>query len=134
MTPGHVDYALTALCLWREARGEGELGMTAVASVLRNRTLHRGTSYFAEVVRPWQFSSITATGDPQVNKFPPAGDADWELAQRVAAAVIEQARPDPTGGATLYYDDSIRFPPGWDKTRVQATVKIGRLNFFKELG
>jgi spore germination cell wall hydrolase CwlJ-like protein len=129
----HMDYAMAALCLWREARGEGERGMAGVGWVLRNRVARRGSCYFAEVVRPWQFSSMTAKGDPQVANYPAVADPSWALAQQVAAYVIEKALADPTGGATLYYDDSIAFPKSWDRAKVQATVKIGRLNFYREV-
>ena len=38
------DVLVTALCMWREARGEGLQGMDCVAWVVRNRCLRRGTS------------------------------------------------------------------------------------------
>lgn len=130
-----ADQFMTALCLWREARGEGNAGMVAVGCVIRNRTLRHSSSYYAEVIKPWQFSSITASGDSQLSKYPLVGDASMLLAVQITDSLmgISGAQPDVTGGATLYYDDSISFPSSWNPNRVQATVKIGRLNFFKEL-
>src|SRR5271156_648555 len=126
-----ADQFMLALCLWREARGVGNSGMVAVACVLRNRVDKHKSTFYAEVVKPWQFSSITAKGDPQLSNYPVASDLSWQLAQKVAMSV--PTLTDTTGGATLYYDDSIPFPKGWDIHKVEDTVKLGRLNFFKEL-
>jgi spore germination cell wall hydrolase CwlJ-like protein len=131
MTP--ADLYMTALCLWREARGEGEQGMQAVACVIRNRAAKRKTSPYAEVIRPWAFSSITATGDPQLKLWPKESDPTWITAQRLTTAVLTESSPDITGGATLYYDDSIGFPKSWNRAVVRPTVKLGRLNFFLEV-
>ena len=127
-------FELLPLCLWREARGVGYKGMLAVAFVLKNRVEKRKTSYDVEVMRPWQFSSMTAKGDPQLNKYPEPSDPMWITAQQIANLDLENPNvPDLTQGATLYYDDSIDFPKSWDEHKVEETVKIGRLNFFKEL-
>jgi spore germination cell wall hydrolase CwlJ-like protein len=131
MTP--ANEFMLSLCLWREARGEDVDGMTAVACVVRNRVIKNDSSYYAEVTKPWQFSSITAKDDPQLNKWPLAADASMAVADGIALAVADGNTEDVTMGATLYYDDSISFPESWDKTKVSATVKIGRFNFFKEI-
>lgn len=128
-----ADQFMTALCLWREARGEKIDGITAVACVLRNRVNKHNSSYYAEVIKKWQFSSITAPGDPQLVIYPQSSDSDMMLCMNLAVMVAEGNIVDPTGGATLYYDDSIKFPSSWDKSKVEPTVKIGRLNFFKEI-
>lgn len=121
-----------SLCLWREARGEGDAGMVAVGCVLRNRVMRHRTNYYIEVTAPWQFSSITAKSDPQLGLYPREADTSWQSAQRLAAGIIDRSIADVTDGATLYYDDSIGFPASWDKDKVKATVKIGRINFFEE--
>jgi spore germination cell wall hydrolase CwlJ-like protein len=126
------DQYMVALCLWREARGEGEEGMHAVASVILNRAEKRNTSPYTEVIRPWAFSSITAKGDPQLSKWPQENDPAWITAKDIALATLVMPTTDPTKGATLYYDDSISFPKSWRRAAVEPTVKIGRLNFFKE--
>src|SRR5271154_5573214 len=128
-----ADQFMLALCLWREARGVGNSGMVAVACVLRNRVARNKSSYYAEVVKPWQFSSITAKNDPQLGLYPSSVDSSYQLAQKIVASISMGALEDTTEGATLYYDDSIPFPAGWDIHKVEDTVKIGRLNFFKEL-
>ena len=128
-----ADQFMLALCLWREARGVGNSGMVAVACVLRNRVEKNKSNYYIEVTKPWQFSSITAKNDPQLGLYPSYADSSWQLAQKIASPLSMVALADTTEGATLYYDDSIPFPAGWDIHKVEDTVKIGRLNFFKEL-
>ncbi len=131
--PTYADYFMLSLCLWREARGESVDGMTAVANVIRNRVVKHDSSYYSEVTKMWQFSSITAKGDPQLNLYPSQHDASMLTAVGITESVIAGQTQDNTFGSTLYYDDSISFPSSWDKSKVQATTKIGRLNFFKEL-
>lgn len=127
------DYFMTALCLYREARGEGNSGMTSVACVIRNRTIKRNTTPYAEVIKKLQFSSITDPKDQQLTTYPMEVDLAWQQAQLIAKNVLNNDIQDITQGATLYYDDSIPFPPSWNKIHTQDTVKIGRLNFFKEI-
>jgi len=130
----NAGFELLPLCLWREARGVGYRGMLAVGFVLKNRVAKRKTSYDVEVMRPWQFSSMTAKGDPQLNNYPAPNDPMWITAQQIASHDLENPNvTDLTDGSTLYYDDSIDFPKSWDEHKVEETVKIGRLNFFKEL-
>lgn len=131
-TTTEQDRYETAVCVWREARGEGLAGMAAVACVIRNRVLRHKTTFAGEVMRKWAFSSMTAPSDPQLHLVPGGRDHAWLQAQSVAEAVIAGLR-DTTGGATLYYDDSIPFPKAWDHSKVEATVKLGRLNFFREI-
>ncbi len=130
MTPG--DIFMLSLCLYREARGDGYNGMVAVGCVVRNRVNKRGSTYYAEVVRPWQFSSITAHGDPQLCLYPAEADTSWIEAQTIAAKVCDGSITDTTGGATLYYANSIPFPASWNKAVLTATVTVGNQFFFKE--
>ena len=82
-----ADQFMSALCLWREARGEGTDGMTAIMCVLRNRVARHNSSYYAEVIKPWQFSSITAKGDPQLGLYPQPTDSQWQLAINLVAMI-----------------------------------------------
>lgn len=127
------DLFMLALCMYREARGDGVTGMTAVGCVVRNRVNRDGTTYYAEVVKPWQFSSITATGDPQLNKYPAEADTSWMVAQKLAMQITSGDIVDTTRGATLYYADSIPFPKSWNPAAVQATVTVGNQFFFREI-
>lgn len=128
-----ADLFMTTLCLWREARGEGEQGMIAVGCVIRNRAARQKASPYSVVVQPWAFSSISASADPQLRLWPKESDPTWIAAQKIAANVLTTPIPDVTHGATLYHDDSIVFPSTWNRKAVEPTVKIGRLNFYREV-
>jgi N-acetylmuramoyl-L-alanine amidase len=129
----HADYALVALTLWREARGEGTTGMTAVACVIRNRVHKHNSTPFAQCVKKWAFSSITDPKDQQLTLYPVDTDPQWQQAQLIAGNVLDGQTQDITSGATLYYDGSISFPSSWNLAAVKAVGKIGRLNLFREV-
>jgi hypothetical protein len=132
-----------ALTAWKENRGAGTEGLTSIINVVRNRALRDGTSLYAECVKRLQFSSITATGDPELTLWPEENDAQW----KEALGLAETELADITGGATLYYApgsihsiktivvDEVTFPlpQSWDLTKVVYTVSIGKQLFFKEI-
>jgi hypothetical protein len=127
-----VQIAFAALCYWREGRGSVQM-MTAIGAVNANRMKRHKISQYADVVTKFAYSSMTDHGDPQLILFPLDTDTFYAAALIIAASVSRGTLDDPTQGATLYYDDSIPFPEHWNKSKVQATVKIGRLNFYREL-
>lgn len=134
MFPGYTtDQLALSLCIWREARGEGQQGMLAVACVVRNRVHKHNSGYAIEVYRPLQFSSLTAPKDSQLHTFPTASDPTWAQAQKVASDVIGGRDNDITNGATLYFDDSIPFPSNWNRSKCKFACTIGRLHFYIEL-
>ncbi len=123
---------LTALCAWREARGECVDAQRGVIWTVRNRAAKPGwwgKDTVGVVLQPWQFSSFNA-GDANATLFPASGDKIF-----AELLILAQAPGnDPTGGATSYFDDSIA-PPAWatDGSNV-PTVKLGRLNFYRLAG
>lgn len=142
-----IDIAFVSLCVYREAAGEGREGQIAVAWNIVNRMNKRHSSPYAEVVRPWQFSSITAPGDATLTKYGSESDATWQQCQLLAADVLEGQIADPTSGSTLYYNPNgikttstislpdgrtIPFPSTWDSTKVEFVIQIGKHFFFKE--
>ncbi len=133
MTQQILDEGFLALCLWREARGEGRDGMVAVGSVIRNRVHRDRSTYYDEVTRRLQFSSLTAPGDPELTVYPTLSDESWKLASEVAGGILAGSLADPTGGATLYYAVTIGFPATWDRSRCRFTKQIGRHRFFREV-
>lgn len=127
------DIDLTALCMWREARGEGMRGMDCVAWVVRNRCLRRGTDPATEVMRPWQFSSMTAVGDPQLHLIPMPGDPMHVYAAKRAEAILRgQGGDSLVGDATMYYSDTIPFPARWDRSKLVFVAKVGHHRFYIE--
>jgi len=131
------EQVLVALCLWREARGEGEAAMRGVAWVIRNRAAKPGWwghSIAGVVTCRNQFSSLTAHGDVQLGLWPDEADPRWQAALQCAQESILGTAPDPTGGATYYYDASLdNHPPAWaTNSSTIHTTDIGRLRFLKE--
>lgn len=147
MTPTHEDYYETALCLWREARGEGVTGMTAVACVVRNRAEKHGISFAAVVLQRLQFTSMTDQNDPEYKLYPEGDDAMWPEAKQIAQEIIDGALDDVTGRATLYWNPKgivsskfvlvpggqVKFPQTWNAAVVEVTKVIGKHVFAREL-
>jgi len=128
-----ADFFMLALCLWREARSEGETGIRAVGCVIRNRSLRTGNSVYKVVTAYRQFSSITAPEDHQLASYPAQTDSQWQLCQKVASDILSAgSQPDLTGGATMYYSDIIPPPRSWNFAKLTQTVKIGHHIFFRE--
>lgn len=132
MTPLWKAYQLSllALCIWREARGEGTQSMIAVGCSIRNRVQRPawwGKDYISVLTKKWQYSSMAAPGDGQLIKYPQSGDPQMEQCLQIAEQVISGAVINPFPGADSYYDDSIP-PPKW-ATKDTFVGKIGRLNF-----
>jgi N-acetylmuramoyl-L-alanine amidase len=126
-----VNAVIGALTAWRENRSGGEDGMQSVLNVLVNRATTRGTSIYSEAVRPWQFSSMTAHGDPQLMLWPSSGDPSWIVAQSLAEEAVEGILEDITGGATSYYAASMDEPPAWAAEMTKTVTIAGQL-FFRE--
>ena len=121
---------LLALCIWREARGQGYNGMFAVACSIRNRVLRPawwGRSYAECITKKWQYSSVAAPGDPQLIRFPARQTEEGFDIALLAANDAISGKPSPVDGADSYYDDSIP-PPNW-ATPSTFVKKLGRLNF-----
>jgi spore germination cell wall hydrolase CwlJ-like protein len=143
------DQFMLALTIWRENRGGGQVGMQSVANVVMNRVAKRGSSAYAECVRPWQFSSITAKGDPELALWPADADASWALAQQIAGQAAAGTLEDLTSGALLYYAPHaissdktytlpdgtvVAFPHSWNPLVLEYVTEIAGQLFFRENG
>lgn len=121
---------LTALTVYREARGESQLGKLGVVWVLRNRCGMAPAQGFkptlaANILKPWAFSSFNAN-DPNADKYPEATDISWQH----SLSAVDSIEPDPTDGAVFYYSRPITEPPhAWGA--VVPTSNIGNLHFCK---
>ena len=145
MTQQARDVDVLARTIWGEARGEGRAGQIAVGWSIRNRVemdLHSdgkpdwwGEGYDGVCRAPWQFSCWNRK-DP--NSAYLRGDKVIQAAQlqrcrEVAMAVIAGSEPDPTGGATHYYNPkAVSKTPAWAPVST-FTVKIGAHLFFKDV-
>ena len=128
------DLLMGQLCAWRENRGGGHTGMQSVLNVLQNRAKRDGTSIAFEALKKWQFSSMTAPGDPQLDRGPNTLEAvdiaTWQLAYELAMEAIEGNLEDITDGAVNYYAESMSPPPSWAASMIY-TVTIASQKFFK---
>lgn len=142
-----TDLDTTAQTVYGEARGEGVMGMDAVASVIRNRvaiaqqhvedhdTPHPlfGDGSFADCCqRPEQFSCWNK-GDPNlplILDLSPDSGVTAQIAFNAAAAALDGTLVDNTNGATHYYSTSLPEPPYWAKGKLPS-ARIGRQLFFK---
>ena len=127
------DQVFGAICAWKENRGGGKEGMQSVLNVLQNRAASRGTSIYAEAVRKWQFSSLTAPGDANLVIWPAETDPEWAAALSLASQAAAGTLEDITNGATSYYAPA-GMPggsaPGWAASMTQVADIAGQL-FFK---
>ncbi|MDH4581393.1 cell wall hydrolase [Pseudomonas sp. BN415] len=139
------DIDILARTLWAEARGEGFGGMIAAGWTVRNRVemdLHNdgkpdwwGEGYTAVCLKPWQYSCWNKddANYPFLSGAKPIPSAQYVRAREAAIAVIEGREPDPTAGATHYYNPKVvKKTPPWVKG-AKPTVTIGNHRFFKEV-
>jgi N-acetylmuramoyl-L-alanine amidase len=128
---------LLGMCIFGEARGESYPAKLGVGCVVRNRMLAKGKygqDYSGVILKPWQFSSFNEN-DPNRAKLlaPLEHDVEsvWALCYSAALAVFCGGCEDATGGAVFYHDSSLlQAPRAWGS--VQHTVRIGRLQFYRE--
>ena len=117
-----------ARTIWGEARGDGRLGMVAVAACILNRAKHPrwwGHDVLSVCLQPWQFSCWNAD-DPNLPKMQQVDgeDVQFAMACDIARAAIAGVLTDPTRGADSYYDIRMAEPPNWAVRAVQTVVVL----------
>ena len=124
------DKVMLALTMWREARGEGAEGMRAVGHVIANRVAMANAPWDHVITKKWQFSSITAVDDPQLGVWPEQPDATFDTAMQLIDGIYNYTdTPDPTHGATHYFNPHIVLP-SWASLMVKVAT-IGNHDFYK---
>ncbi|MFC3074929.1 PLxRFG domain-containing protein [Shinella pollutisoli] len=119
------DYSDLVDTVIAEAVGEGDEGMAAVASVIRNRASVRGKSAGEIVREPRQFTGYENPGaDVRKAQQDPATRA---RAAAIVDGVFGGTVPDPTGGADHYHASSVS--PDWSQA-MPETGRIGRHIFY----
>ena len=128
-----------ARTLYGEARGEGEIGMIAVASVVLNRVresleiggIHWWGRDIVSVCRARAQFSCWNPGDPNRAKLLAVdlSDPDFRLARKVAEDAVAGRLDDPTFGATSYKVASLPWPYSWGHFRTPLTT-IGKHAFY----
>lgn len=119
-----------ALVAWREARGEGNVGMRAVMCVVRNRVNSGMGDWDHVITKRWQFSSMTAPNDPMLVQWPDSPDPQFEAALQMSDGIFDGSTQDITGGATFYFNPHVVLPT-WAAT-MQKVISIGNHDFYKE--
>lgn len=108
-----TEIDVLARTIWGEARGEGSIGMQAVACVILNRwkvAQSRGGRYWwgnsiiAICRKPYQFSAWNRN-DPNFRKMRRVDESNiyFVTAKRLARRAVYGMLEDPTGGATHYH-------------------------------
>jgi spore germination cell wall hydrolase CwlJ-like protein len=128
MTPSERDLAIRTV--YGEARGEPPVGQAAVASVIRNRTLSGGSNVGSVITSPYQFS-VWNKGDPNgdiARKLQPA-DPAYRKIGAIVDGVMAGKTPDPTNGASSYYNPAEASPAWGPKLAQENDVTIGNHRF-----
>lgn len=126
---GASDREIIAATILSEARGEGRIGMTAVANVIQNRAKAQKKSAKHVVLAPWQFS-CWRVGTPPMKVLAESKGSQKSVALRLAGHLaLRKPLKDVTGGARFYCRHDCY--PAWRRTFKQ-TAKIGNHVFFIE--
>lgn len=121
--------AILALVVWREARGEGHDGMRAVAHVIYNRVQAGHTDWASIIEAKWQFSSLTAPGDPMLVQWPKPPDPAFEDAMSIVDLIYNGNDFDLTYGATHYFNPNV-VKPAWAASLTKV-ASIGHHDFYR---
>jgi N-acetylmuramoyl-L-alanine amidase len=133
-----TDKDALALCLWREARGEGSEGMLAVGCVIMNRVKAKwnGGTLQGVIFGKNQFTSMSVPQDSQYSLYPKKTDKSYLSAQTIADNLVSGDYEDITKGA-LWYANIKNVTSGWyfkniiDKPQVHPeTVTVNNHTFF----
>lgn len=135
----YEDLAVDVLArtIWGEARGEGKIGMEAVACVVQNRVAvakkHEkywwGNDIIQVCQKPFQFSCWNAN-DPQRAKVIAVTDRNIHFATclRIARRCVYGCIRDVTNGATHYH--TLDIMPHWAVGEKPAAI-IGHHMFYR---
>lgn len=120
---------IVPLTIWREARGEGNDGMRAVAFVIRNRALNKFYPNDPEHVclQRKQFSCWN-DANAERDLYPAKGDESYEMACRIWE---DLGATDPTNEALFYVNPKVLVTNPFDDPRYVVSAVIGRHTFYK---
>lgn len=126
------DVKVVAETIWLEARGEGERGIRAVASVIRNRSVERGLSPREVCLERGQFSCwrkglvLPSNKVRESRMMLLSTRLAWMLCVEVAEELVN-SKFHPTINANHYYNpDKCR--PSWGR-KMRSCIYIGRHKF-----
>lgn len=96
-----AEEKIVAQTILAEARGEGDFGMYAVASVIKTRSQNRGISFGEVCKEPFQFSCWN-TGDPNRAKMDRLMSLPQARYALFLARNMDRVTPSLIGGADHY--------------------------------
>lgn len=131
LSPEDQDLHCLALNIYHEARSEPESGQIAVAKVTLNRVRSKA---FPESV-----CAVVKQGGAKRDRCQfswwcdgqsdqPKNKRAWRKALEIARRVMDDAAPDPTGGALYYHANYSN--PSWSGA-YKRTARIGRHLFYR---
>lgn len=127
------DAYIVAATLWREAAGEGKVGMQAILNVIMNRSKGDFGDAKNTVLRSKQFSTWNNVSNPGKVAIDIAKENRDDKTYRAAIQLVDLAMkgklPDITNGATFYVNPK-KVTPYW-RNEVVKTKEIGRHHFYK---
>ena len=113
---------IVAAVLMREARGEGEIGMTAVAEVIHNRAKKANKSPLQIVLKKGAFSCLNdTTPEALYQKFYRMRTYQMALGIAKTCYNTPETLPNITKGAT-YFDETQNSPPWLGDVRPVTTI------------
>ena len=109
------ELTMLALCVWGEARGEPNLGKSAVAHVVMNRWRLGtfGKTLRDVLLKPKQFSCFNADDPNRKKMLKIKASETWNQCFNAALGAYGGIDTDPTGGATHYC--RVDSNPSWRK-------------------
>jgi len=132
--PSSWERQIIAACLVLEAADQEEIGMRAVASVIRNRAGGQGKRILGVVKRPYAFSSLNSAttgrtgGSGYATHVRKASrDRHWSAALSIVDDMYSTSWRDVTYGADHYV--RLDIDPKWSRSMSETAV-IGKHRFF----
>ncbi|WP_107834513.1 cell wall hydrolase [Opitutus sp. ER46] len=127
-----ADRQTIAACLILEAASQGDFGMRAVMSVIRNRARELPELFVPTVMKGKQFSALNSvtSGRESLRRLVARAQRDrmWPVALRIVDEAAGPKWHDPTGGATHYTRTGERTT--WTRSLARTTT-IGRHAFYR---
>lgn len=133
-----LTLATFGLMLWREARGEPEEGIIAVAHTVIERIAR--PKWWSEphhdvlsvIMKPYQYTSMTHRNDPQLFSMPAPHDGWFAKCMFIAEQVMAGATTHPAPSASHYFNpDTVVVVPYWTRDETAKFItKIGRHDFW----
>ncbi len=127
-----VSIAMLALTAWKEASGEPRAARRGVICSILNR-VDRPTWWGANVLdvctKRWQYSALTAPGDPNLTRWPRQAEVVWQECLQDAFAAINGTLENPVPGADSYHDVSCTSIPR-DHDDAHFVAQLGKIRFY----